>query len=360
MTATQPSRPPSRRDAVLVVGFGGPEGPADVRPFLENVTRGRAVPPERLDEVEAHYQAFGGRSPLNDQLRSLIAALRRELDGRGEHGLRIYWGNRNWHPFLADTMARMAADGVTRAFTFVTSAFSSYSGCRQYLEDLHRAQPPGGEIAVEKLRVFFDHPGFILPMVERVQSALAAPQLAAAGPGRGPVALLYCAHSIPRSQADTSDYVTQLRAAMDLVSARVDPGGRELRPELVWQSRSGPPQVPWLEPDVGERLVRLADDGVSGAVLVPIGFLSDHLEVVYDLDVVALDVAARHGVRAVRAATVGTDPRFVAMIADLVAERRAAADGATPRRPALSNLGVWPDHCRADCCPPPARSRPAG
>lgn len=338
--------------AVLVVSFGGPEQPADVRPFLENVTRGRGVPPERLDEVEAHYQSFGGRSPINDQVRALIAALRDELDRTGRADLPIYWGNRNWHPYLTDTVQQMAADGITEAYAFVTSAFSSYSGCRQYREDLDAARGAAGPDApmLHKLRVFFDHPGFIEPLAERVTAALA---------GFGDAAtprLLFCAHSIPVSSAATCDYETQLRAAAALVVERAAAGSDW---ELVWQSRSGPPQVPWLEPDVGDRLRELAAEGVTDVVLVPIGFVSDHLEVVYDLDTVALPLADSLGVRAVRAATVGTDPRFVAMIGELIEERRAAAAGADPLRRSLSALGVWPDVCRADCCPAPA-ARPAG
>lgn len=357
-------------EAVLIVSFGGPEGPADVRPFLENVTRGRAVPADRLDEVEGHYRSFGGRSPINDQVRALIAALRAELDRSGRTDLPIYWGNRNWHPYLADTMAEMAADGVRTATAFVTSAFSSYSGCRQYLEDIDRARELVGSNAprVDKLRVYFDHPGFIEPLAERTRSALAV--VAAMGPqGPGdvaatgvtePVQLLFCAHSIPQSLAATCAYQAQLQAAAQLVVDRLDAErpGLALRWELVWQSRSGPPQVPWLEPDVSDRLEELAALGVRRVVLVPLGFISDHLEVVYDLDTVALAKAAQLGLHAVRADTVGVDPRFVSMIADLIDERRQAERGGAPPRPALSTLGVWPDHCAAGCCPPPA-ARPA-
>ena len=341
------------RSALLVVSFGGPEQPADVRPFLENVTRGRGVPPERLDEVESHYQSFGGRSPINDQVRALIAALRDELDRTGRADLPVYWGNRNWHPYLTDTLQQMTADGITEAYAFVTSAFSSYSGCRQYREDLDAARRAVGPDApaLHKLRVFFDHPGFIEPLAERVATAMAG--FGAAASPR----LLFCAHSIPVSSAATCDYEIQLRAAAALV---VERAGARSDWELVWQSRSGPPQVPWLEPDVGDRLRELAAQGVTDVVLVPIGFVSDHLEVVYDLDTVALPLAASLGVRAARAATVGTDPRFVAMIGELVEERRAAGTGAAPLRRSLSTLGVWPDVCRADCCPAPAARPTAG
>jgi ferrochelatase len=338
---------------VLVVSFGGPEQPADVRPFLENVTRGRGVPPERLDEVEAHYQAFGGRSPINDQVRDLIAALRDELDRRGSTDLPIHWGNRNWHPYVEEAVRGMAGEGVTEAYAFVTSAFSSYSGCRQYREDIERACSAVGETApvVHKLRVFFDHPGFIEPVAERVAAAIAA-----LGQGAEPT-LLFCAHSIPVASAATCDYERQLRAAAALVVDRV---GGVASWELAWQSRSGPPQVPWLEPDVGDRIRQLAEAGVRDVVLVPLGFVSDHLEVLYDLDTVAAPLGRSLGMRVERAATVGTDGRFVAMIADLIEERRLAEHGGAPERPALSTLGVWPDRCAVDCCPAPTRPAGAG
>ena len=337
--------------AVLIVSFGGPERPADVRPFLENVTRGRGVPPERLDEVEAHYRQLGGRSPINDQVRALIAALREELDRTGRGHWPIYWGNRNWSPYLTEALAEMAADGVGECFAFVTSAYSSYSGCRQYREDIESARREVGASApvVHKLRVYFDHPGFIEPMASRLRAAidgLSRPEQAR---------LLCCAHSIPVSAAAGCAYEAQLRATAQLVA---DAAGLGAAWELVWQSRSGPPQVPWLEPDVGERLAQLAADGVDQVVLAPIGFVSDHLEVVYDLDTVAAPLGRSLGMEVVRADTVGTDARFVAMIVELVEERRAALAGGDPPRRALSSLGVWPDRCAADCCPAPAAQRP--
>lgn len=344
---------PTTREALLIVSFGGPEGPADVRPFLENVTRGRGVPPERLDEVEAHYRSFGGRSPINDQVRALIAELRVELDRQGRD-LPIYWGNRNWHPYLRDTMAELAADGIERAYAFVTSAYSSYSACRQYLEDIEaaRAEVPGAP-AVDKLRVYFDHPGFLEPLIEHTRAGLDGLH-AAAGTDPAQTRVLFCAHSIPTALAVTCAYAEQLRAAAALVMAGA--GGEAAESpawELVWQSRSGPPRVPWLEPDVGDRLVELAAEGVRRVLLVPIGFVSDHLEVIYDLDTVAVPLAAEHGIDAVRVPTVGTDERFVRMIVELVDERRE--EWPPEQRRALSGLGVWPDVCAAGCCPPPAR-----
>ncbi len=347
-----PALPPV--DALLVVSFGGPEGPDDVVPFLENVTRGRGIPRERLVEVGAHYQLFGGRSPINDQNRALIAALRTELDAHGRAALPIYWGNRNWSPYLTDTVAQMAADGVRNALAFVTSAYSSYSGCRQYREDIEAARVAAGPGAptIGKLRAFFNHPGFVEPLaagVRRTLDALPAERRARAH-------LAFCAHSVPMAMATTSDYVTQLEETMRLVVDRLDdqPSQKETRRPhaLVWQSRSGPPQVPWLEPDIGDHLATLAGQGVDTVVLVPLGFISDHMEVVYDLDHQAMAQAEELGLLVRRAPTVGTDPQFVTMIRLLVEERCEAA----PVRLALGRLGPRPDVCAQDCCPaPPAR-----
>jgi protoporphyrin/coproporphyrin ferrochelatase len=331
-------------DAVLLVSFGGPEGPDDVLPFLENVTRGRGVPRARLLEVAEHYDHFGGVSPINAQNRALLAALRAELDAHGP-ALPVYWGNRNWHPLLADTVRTMAKDGVRRALAFVTSAYGSYSACRQYREDLARAAAEGGDAAprIEKLRLFYNHPGFIEPMVEATEAALAAlPAEARAG-----VHIAFTAHSIPAAMAATSEYATQLLEAAGLVAVRL---GRSRPWRLVFQSRSGPPETPWLEPDIGDHLAALRQVGASGAVVVPIGFVSDHLEVRYDLDTEARARAAALGLPFARAATVGTHPRFVAMIRELILERTAGA----PRR-ALGTRRAAPDHCRPDCCPAPAR-----
>lgn len=331
-----------RYDALLLVSFGGPEGPRDVIPFLENVTRGRGVPPERLAEVAAHYQLFDGVSPINEQNRALLAALRAELDP-----MPVYWGNRNWHPLLADTLREMASDGVRSALAFVTSSAGSFSGCRQYLDDIEAARSQAGPAApaVDKLRLFYNHPGFVEPMADRVREAREAL-------GDPRPALVFTAHSVPLSMARTGPYVEQLTEAARLVAERAAP---DLDWALVWQSRSGPPAVPWLEPDICEHLEQLHARGSDAAVLVPIGFLSDHVEVRYDLDVEARERADALGMRLRRAATVGADPAFASMVAELVAERTVDA----PRR-ALGALGVWPDSCPEGCCPAPVRpGRPA-
>jgi ferrochelatase len=334
-----------RYDALLVVSFGGPEGPGDVMPFLENVLRGRNVPRERMLEVAEHYQHFGGVSPINEQNRQLIAALERELAVQGPK-LPIYWGNRNWRPFLADALRQMSADGVRRAMAFVTSAYSSYSGCLQYREDIARAQQEvGGDAAamqIDKLRVFFNHPGFVAPMIESTRAAL--DRLPAAG--RHAARVLFTAHSIPRGMADNCRYEVQLAEACRLVADGA--GVPSDRWELVYQSRSGPPQQPWLEPDVCDRIAELHAAGeLQDLVIVPIGFISDHLEVLYDLDHEARAVCDELGVRMERAATVGVHPRFVAMIRELVVERASAA---AADRPALGSLGPSHDVCPADCC----------
>jgi protoporphyrin/coproporphyrin ferrochelatase len=345
-------------DALLLVSFGGPERPDDVMPFLENVVRGKPVPRERLLEVADHYYQFGGVSPINEQNRALLAALAVELAQHGPQ-LPIYWGNRNWHPFLADTLRQMADDGVRRALAFFTSAYSSYSSCRQYLENIAAARQAVGPRApqVDKLRAYFNHPGFIEPMTERVRAALEqipADRRAAAG-------LLFAAHSIPQTMADTCRYETQLREACRLVA---DALGRTAW-RLVYQSRSGPPTQPWLEPDVRDALRDLAAAGQRDVVVAPIGFISDHLEVVYDLDLEAQAVAHELGMNMVRSGAVGAHPKFVTMIRELVEERagvnpRAQESGQKRERRALGKLGASHDVCPLDCCPPPRRSPPPG
>lgn len=326
-------------DAVVVVSFGAPEQRGDVLPFLENVLRGRNVPRDRLLEVAGHYYHFGGRSPLAAANRRLVAALRAELAQAGPD-LPVYLGNRNWHPFLADTFRAMAADGVRRALAFVTSAFGSYSGCRQYLEDIARARLDAGPDApeVEKLRLFYNHPEFIAIMAERVDEGLR--EL----PG---ARLVFTAHSIPTAMAAVSPYAAQLEEACGLIAAAA--GVPEWR--LAYQSRSGPPQQPWLEPGIEDTLTALRCEGAGAVLLVPVGFLADHMEVVYDLDVEARAHAGVLGLRLARVSTAGDHPRFPSLIRELVLER---LDPAHPRR-ALGASAPSPDLCPADCCRLPAR-----
>jgi ferrochelatase len=334
-------------DAVLLVSFGGPEGPGDVIPFLENVLRGKNVPRARMLAVAEHYEHFGGVSPLNAQNRALLAALERELQSHGP-ALPVYWGNRNWHPLLADTLAKMAGDGVQRALGFFTSAYSSYSSCRQYREDIERARSVVGPDApvVDKLRVYFNHPGFIGPMVERVADALA--QIPAER--RGQAHVVFTAHSIPLSMAQASDYALQLTEASRLVCEALG----IVHSELAYQSRSGPPEQPWLEPDILDVLRRVHAEGrVRDVVVVPIGFLSDHVEILWDLDTEARQLAEQLGLNMVRAATVGSHPAFVSMIRELILERTAG----TPKR-SLGELGPGHDECPSDCCRAPSRPLP--
>ncbi len=326
-------------DAVLVLSFGGPEGMDDVLPFLENVTRGRGVPRERLKEVAGHYEHFDGISPINAQNRALIAALEVEMAEHG-HELPIYFGNRNWTPFVTDTVAQMRDDGVRRALLFVTSAFSSYSGCRQYREDIERAVAAVGEGAPEfdKIRVFYNHPGFIEPMAERIQEALARfPEERREG-----VEIVYTAHSIPLAMAQRSAYEAQLREAVRIVS---DLAG-VTRYQLAFQSRSGAPHVPWLEPDILEVLNTLHAEEKNEVIVCPIGFISDHLEVLFDLDEEGAERARDLGMTYVRAGTVGVHPRFVAMIREMIEERMQS----NPVRPALGKLPPNHDYCPEGCC----------
>ena len=336
--------PAENYEALLVVSFGGPEGPDDVMPFLENVLRGKNVPRERMLAVAEHYYHFGGKSPINDQNRELINALSWEFERNGPR-LPIYWGNRNWHPLLADTLRQMAKDGIRRALAFFTSAYSSYSGCRQYRENIEAAQREVGPEAprIDKLRVFFNHPLFIEVMIERTATALA--QVPAER--RACTFLVFTAHSIPLGMAQSSRYEEQLRETSRLVSEAF-PGHAWW---LAWQSRSGPPSQPWLEPDIGDALRELHSQGVRDVVVVPIGFISDHLEVAYDLDLEAQSISTEIGLNMVRAGTAGADPKFVAMIRELVLERLEAG---RPRR-ALGALGPSHDACPTDCCLPPPR-----
>jgi protoporphyrin/coproporphyrin ferrochelatase len=340
-------------DSILLVSFGGPEGPDDVLPFMENVTRGRGIPRERLVEVSAHYQMFGGISPINEQNRQLKRAIEVELQLHG-HDLPVYWGNRNWDPYLASALETMRADGKKRALAFVTSAFSSYSGCRQYREDIAKAQREVGDEAplIDKLRVFYNHPGFIEPMIDHAITAIEALQQR----GNTPTHLAFTAHSIPMSMAVSSDYVVQLREAARLVAAGASQrAGLELPWELVYQSRSGGPAMPWLEPDICDHLETLHTNGASGVVMIPIGFISDHMEVLYDLDTQALAKAAELQLAVARAKTVGTDSRFVSMIRELIEERIAIASGFAPSRLCVGDRRANHDVCPQDCCPAPQR-----
>jgi ferrochelatase len=335
-------------DAVLLLSFGGPEGPDDVMPFLENVVRGRGVPAARLAEVAEHYHHFGGVSPINGQNRELLAALGDEFTANGID-LPLYWGNRNWHPMLADTVARMRDDGITDALGFATSAYGGYSSCKQYWEDIAQARAKVGPGAprISKLRQFHDHPGFVGPHVTAVREALSTlPQSR-----RETTRIVFTAHSIPVAMAETAGphgnrYTAQLNETAALVHAGAAPG---LSWDLVWQSRSGPPQVPWLEPDVNDHLRVLADKGITDVVVSPIGFVSDHLEVLWDLDNEAAETARSLGLGYARAATPGTDPRFVTMVRELVEERTAGR-----ARARLGTLPVW-DDCPGGCCPTPRR-----
>ncbi|MEQ8840116.1 MAG: ferrochelatase [Acidimicrobiales bacterium] len=335
----------TRFDAVLLLSFGGPEGPEEVLPFLRNVTRGRDIPDDRLAAVGAHYAHFDGVSPINEQCRRLRQSLADDLTAAG-HDLPVYWGNRNWRPFLVDTVQQMADDGITRALVVVTSAYSSYSGCRQYLEDLDAARTQVGPSAPEvvKIRQYFDHPGFVEPFRDGVRDGVAR-----LGSG---VPLVFTAHSIPMAMADASDYEKQLRTTAALV-AEAAPASPWT---LAWQSRSGPPTVPWLEPDISDHLRDLEGAGHSSVVVAPIGFVSDHMEVIWDLDTEAQATADELGMTMIRTPTPGTtpDPRFVTMWRELLEEQ--LTDG--PRR-ALSALPARPTPCAAGCCPSGRRPPPA-
>jgi protoporphyrin/coproporphyrin ferrochelatase len=336
-------------DALLVVSFGGPEGHDDVIPFLENVLRGRNVPRERMLAVAEHYYHFDGKSPINQQTRDLIAAIKNELTQHGSN-LPVYWGNRNWHPMLADTLRHMRNDGIKRALAFVTSAYSSYSGCRQYREDIARAQAEVGEGAphVDKLRVFFNHPGFLEATEDRLREALSqlpADELQDAQ-------IVYVAHSVPMSMANTSDYVKQLEEVRRLASAAL----AIKNDALVYQSRSGAPGQPWLEPDILDHLREVKEKNLASAVVIaPISFISDHMEVLYDLDIEAQHLCDELSLPMARAKTVGVHPKFIEMIRELIQERTESAE-----RRALGSLGPRENVCAEDCCPAPQRATRPG
>ena len=337
---------PKTFDAVLLVSFGGPESPDEVWPFLERVSAGRGIPPARLAEVAKRYETVGGISPLNRRIRYLAANLSEEL---ARHGidLPVYWGNRNSMPLLTNAVSAMAAAGHQRVLAWLTSPYSSYSSCRQYGEDLEAAQEVLGIKAprIEWIRRHHDHPGLIEPAADRLTEALGRLPIAR----RRNVVLAFSAHSIPTTMAAGCRYEAEVTEVAQLVAKRVDPDGNYRR-EVVWQSRSGPPGVTWLEPDVVDRIRTLASEGVDAVAMSPIGFPVENFEITWDLDVEAAQAAKESDMAFVRAWTVDDDPRFVTMIASLVAERTRPATGT---RAALGALGIAPDTCPADCCPRP-------
>lgn len=336
--------PRATYDALIVVSFGGPEGMSDVIPFLENVLRGRNVPRQRMLAVAEHYELFGGVSPINEQNRTLIAALNQEFAANGPQ-IPIYLGNRNWHPLLPDTLRQMQTDGVKKALAFVTSAYSSYSSCRQYLENIEAARDSVGPNApeVDKLRAFYNHPEFIRANADHIEAALASvPETR-----RGSAHLVFTAHSIPAAMADNCDYQSQLEEAARLVVEELDAGKTARRDySLAYQSRSGPPSQPWLGPDICDHLRTLKDANVQDIVLSPIGFVSDHMEVIYDLDHEAKELSRQLGMNLSRAETAGSHPAFVKMVRELVMERM---DPSAERR-FLGKAGARPDNCVTGCC----------
>lgn len=341
---------PRPYDALFLVSFGGPEKTEDVVPFLQNVTTGKNIPVERLEEVGEHYYSFGGKSPINDQNRALLAALREDFATHGVD-LPIYWGNRNWDPYFREAVEQMKADGVERAICFVTSAYSSYSGCRQYRENLFEASEGTG-VELDRLRHGFNHPGFIGPFAEALEEALAsAPE---------GTHVVFVTHSIPDTMDAASGgpgehaYVRQHLSVAEEVAKRAGAGSWD----LAFCSRSGPPTMPWLEPDVNDRLRELSTEGVESVVVVPIGFVSDHMEVVFDLDTEAAATAEELGMRYVRVATPGTHPDFVAMVRQLVLERAAVERGEDVERPAVGTLPPCWDVCAVDCCANPRADLP--
>jgi ferrochelatase len=347
---------PVAYDAILLASFGGPEGQDDVIPFLRNVTRGRGIPEERLEEVAHHYRAFGGISPINDQNRELKAALEAELERRGID-LPVIWGNRNWTPYLRDALTEANERGFTKLIAVGTSAYSSYSSCRQYREDYAIALDEtqlGDSIRIDKVRQFFDHPGFVEPFIEGVRDGLA--DVAARGFTPAETHVLFSTHSIPSSDAAKSGpaargfgpegaYAAQHLAVAEVVMA-ASGGGEDW--SLVYQSRSGPPSMPWLEPDINDSITELAAKGIKAVVIVPLGFVSDHMEVKWDLDTEAMETSAENDVYAVRVPTPGVHAAYVSGLIDLVLERR---DGVPVEdRPAMTDLGPWYDVCRPGCC----------
>jgi ferrochelatase len=369
---TEPSadaNPLEPYDGILLLSFGGPEKPEDVLPFLRTVTAGKGIPDERLEEVGEHYYRFGGKSPINDQNRALLAALRTELDRR-EIDTPLIWGNRNFTPFTIEALREAHEKGLRRLVTIVTSAYSSYSSCRQYREDLAgavaQAQDEGLVVEVDKIRPYHNHPGFSRVNARLVTEAVR--ELVRGGVAPADLRLLFVTHSIPTAMDETSgpgdseghlysrQHVALGAAVTDEVNATLD---LDLEGELVFCSRSGPPSQPWLEPDVNDRLAELAKEGVQAVVVAPIGFVSDHMEVIYDLDTEAAETADELGLRMVRVPTVGTDPEFVSGLVDLLLERAGEARGEGPNRPAWPGSDVRPSVCRPGCCPNLRVAKPA-
>ena len=353
---------PTDYDAILLASFGGPEGQDDVIPFLRNVTRGRGIPEERLEAVAHHYRAFGGVSPINEQNRELKAALEAELARRGID-LPVLWGNRNWDPYIKEALVEANERGFTKLIAIGTSAYSSYSSCRQYREDYAGALAEtglDGVIQIDKVRQFFDHPGFVTPFVEGLRDGLA--EIAAAGIPLAQTHVLFTTHSIPTSDANRSGppsrgfgeggaYAAQHLAVAGVVIAAQEHESGASAPlawSLVYQSRSGPPTTPWLEPDINDSIDDLAATGIRAVVIVPLGFVSDHMEVKWDLDTEAMETSAKHDILAVRVPTPGVHAAYVSGLIDLVIERRDATPVA--ERPSLTELGPWYDVCRPGCC----------
>ncbi|SBS70066.1 ferrochelatase [uncultured Microbacterium sp.] len=349
---------PVAYDGVLLLGFGGPEGQDDVIPFLRNVTAGRGIPDERLEEVAHHYRHFGGVSPINEHNRELKAALDAELSARGLD-LPVYWGNRNWMPYVTDALTAAHGEGHTTLLAIATSAYSSYSSCRQYREDLADAVAAtglSGQVQIDKVRQFFDHPGFVAPFVDGIRSALA--ELAERGITDldRDLEILFSTHSIPTADADRSGppergfgpggaYVAQHTAVATEIMAQLGIGSAW---QIVYQSRSGPPSVPWLEPDINDAMQELPGRGRRAVLIVPLGFVSDHMEVLWDLDTEALETAGELGLVALRTATPSTHPAYVGGLVDLIEERLHATPAA--ERPHATDLGPWYDVCRPGCC----------
>jgi ferrochelatase len=353
---------PVAYDALLLAGFGGPEGQDDVIPFLRNVTRGRGIPDERLEEVAHHYRHFGGVSPINAQNRALKAALEEELARRGID-LPVHWGNRNWAPYLEEAVKEAADAGHTTLLALATSAYSSFSSCRQYREDYARVLTETGlgeRVTIDKIRQFFDHPGFVQPFIDGVSDAVST--FLDDGVAPEAIRVLFSTHSIPTADAERSGprdldlgeggaYAAQHLAVAEVVMAAVAadrPAASQIGWELVYQSRSGPPSQPWLEPDVNDVIAELPTKGVSAVAIVPLGFVSDHMEVLWDLDTEATEAAAEAGIRSVRTPTPGIDPAFVAGLVDLVQERLSGTPASD--RPHRTDLGPWFDVCRPACC----------